>query len=66
MFWGSGSGEKRSDYPVREPVNFPYPLYRDPDMERLKLAHIKQNQVTALMSVLHNMEAGFYLFLLHS
>ena len=51
MFWGSGSGEKGSDYPVREPINFPYPLYRDPDMERLKLAHIKQNQVTALMAI---------------
>ena len=26
-------------------LTFPYPLYRDPAMEKLKLAHMKQNQV---------------------
>ena len=28
-------------------LTFPYPLYRDPAMEKLKLAHMKQNQVWA-------------------
>ena len=27
-------------------VTYPYPLYKDPAMERLKLAHMKQNQVS--------------------
>ena len=26
-------------------VIYPYPLYKDPAMEKLKLAHFKQNQV---------------------
>ena len=26
-------------------VTYPYPLYKDPAMEKLKLAHFKQNQV---------------------
>ena len=26
-------------------VTYPYPLYKDPAMEKLKLAHMKQNQV---------------------
>ena len=26
-------------------LTFPYPLYRDPAMEKLKLSHMKQNQV---------------------
>ena len=26
-------------------VTYPYPLYKDPAMEKLKLAHLKQNQV---------------------
>ena len=26
-------------------VIYPYPLYKDPAMEKLKLAHLKQNQV---------------------
>ena len=26
-------------------VTYPYPLYKDPVMEKLKLAHFKQNQV---------------------
>ena len=27
-------------------ATYPYPLYKDPAMERLKLAHMKQNQVS--------------------
>ena len=29
-------------------VTYPYPLYKDPTMEKLKLAHFKQNQVEDL------------------
>ena len=28
-------------------VTYPYPLYKDPAMEKLKLAHLKQNQVVS-------------------
>ena len=32
-------------------VTYPYPLYKDPAMEKLKLAHFKQNQVVDLVIV---------------
>ena len=31
-------------------VIYPYPLYKDPAMEKLKLAHFKQNQVVSYRS----------------
>ena len=30
---------------VSPEVTYPYPLYKDPAMEKIKLAHMKQNQV---------------------
>ena len=30
---------------VSPEVTYPYPLYKDPAMEKIKQAHLKQNQV---------------------
>ena len=30
---------------VSPDVTYPYPLYKDPAMEKIKQAHLKQNQV---------------------
>ena len=49
-------------YPGRSSpeVPYPYPLYKDPAMERLKLAHMKQNQVSHNLKVFNWVKPSEY------
>lgn len=46
--YGSPSSESLYSGRSSPEVTYPYPLYKDPAMERIKLAHMKQNQVRDL------------------
>ena len=43
-------------------VTYPYPLYKDPAMEKLRLAHMKQNQVRSYHHYLCYLSYGTVLY----